>query len=84
MLIQIAVLSFFLIIPGAAGWKWLMFDDLGRRWRSLAIAFVFLFIAFLASGGKGYYVAPLYLPLFAAGGTPDDWRHRKGIIVRSN
>lgn len=67
LLIQIAIMSLFLIIPVVAGWWRLMFDADDRRWRTFPIAFVALFVAFLVTGGKGYYVAPLYLPLLAAG-----------------
>lgn len=67
LLLQMAVLSVFLIIPAAVGWAWLWRDAFGRRWRAVAIAFVLLFVVFLVGGGKGYYVAPLYLPLVAAG-----------------
>ena len=67
VLSQIAIVSVFLIVPAAAGWWWLMFGRRGKQWRAFPIAFVILFVVFLVSGGKGYYVAPLYLPLFAAG-----------------
>ena len=67
ILIQMAIVSLFLVVPVVAGWWRLTFDDKGRQWRAFPIAFVVLFIAFLATGGKGYYVAPLYLPLLASG-----------------
>lgn len=64
LLIQIAILSIFLVIPAVAGFIWLA---RGTTWRAFPIAFVVLFVVFAVTGGKGYYVAPLYLPLFAAG-----------------
>ena len=67
ILIQIAIMSLFLVVPVVAGWRRLMFDGNARRWRAFPIAFIVLFIAFLATGGKGYSVAPLYLPLLTAG-----------------
>lgn len=75
VLVQIAIVSFALIVPAAMGWWWLVTDDEGRRWRAFAIAFVVLFVVFLVTGGKGYYVAPLYLALFAAGAL---WFERLG------
>ncbi|MEA2002049.1 MAG: glycosyltransferase family 39 protein [Actinomycetota bacterium] len=84
ILLQIAILSLFLVIPAVAGWRWLWRDDLGRRWQSLATAFVLLFLLFAATGGKGYYVAPLYLPLFAAGSLwVERLDHRKRIAILS-
>jgi 4-amino-4-deoxy-L-arabinose transferase-like glycosyltransferase len=67
VLIQIAILSFFLVIPAVAGFIWLLRDQRGRMWRSFALAFVVLFVGFLISGGRGYYVAPMYVPLLAGG-----------------
>jgi 4-amino-4-deoxy-L-arabinose transferase-like glycosyltransferase len=67
LLIQVAVLSVFLVIPAVAGSRWLWSDPFGSRWRALVIAFASLFVVFLLTGGKGYYVAALYLPLLAAG-----------------
>jgi hypothetical protein len=67
LLIQIAIVSLFLLVPAAIGWWWLATDPDGRRWRAIPIAFGLLFVVFLVTGGKGYYVAPLYVPLLAAG-----------------
>jgi 4-amino-4-deoxy-L-arabinose transferase-like glycosyltransferase len=67
LLIQLAILSIFLFIPAVMGFVWLARDPRGSKWRLFPIAFVLLFALFLVVGGQGYYVAPLYLPLLAAG-----------------
>jgi hypothetical protein len=67
VLLQIAILSFFLVIPAVGGALWLFRDTKGQRWRVFPIAFVALFTLYLVTGGKGYYVAPLYVPLLAGG-----------------
>jgi hypothetical protein len=67
VLIQGAILSVFLLIPAVAGGRWLWRDPRGSTWRAFPIAFIALFLLFMATGGKGYYIAALYLPLLAAG-----------------
>lgn len=67
LFLQIAILSFFMVIPAAAGWWWLLRDPIGRTWRVFPIAFLIVLVGFLVSGGKGYYVAALYVPLLSAG-----------------
>ena len=68
VLLQVAILSVFLVVPAVRGGWWLWSDPVGRLWRVFPIAFVLLWVVFLLTGGKGYYAAPLYLPLLAAGG----------------
>jgi 4-amino-4-deoxy-L-arabinose transferase-like glycosyltransferase len=64
LLLQLAALSVFLIIPAVAGLIHLLRAE---RWRFIPIAYLMVFVAFLVAGGKFYYVAPLYVPLLAAG-----------------
>ncbi len=74
LLLQLAILSVFLFIPAAIGCVWFVRDVRGKQWRVFPIAFVLLFTLFLFVGGQGYYVAPLYLPLLAAGAVSLDRR----------
>jgi 4-amino-4-deoxy-L-arabinose transferase-like glycosyltransferase len=63
VLLQLIALSFFLAIPAAVG-----FVRLWRsRWRAIPIAYAVLFLTFVISDGKFYYLAPMYVPLLAAG-----------------
>ena len=64
---QIGLLSIVLAVPAAIGlWKLLRSPDLAR-WRSVGVTFVLLFVFFLLTGGKSYYVSPMYPVLLAAG-----------------
>jgi len=64
---QIGLLSIVLAVPAAIGlWRLLRSASLDR-WRPIGITFVLLFVFFLVTGGKSYYVAPLYSALLAAG-----------------
>jgi hypothetical protein len=48
-----------------------------RPFRLFAVAWLFLVVAFLASGGKPYYMAGMFPVLLAAGGIETDaWLHR--------
>lgn len=64
---QIGLLSITLAIPAAVGWWRLMRSPDLRQWRPIAVTFAGLFVLFLVTGGKSYYVAPLYPVLLAAG-----------------
>jgi 4-amino-4-deoxy-L-arabinose transferase-like glycosyltransferase len=77
LLLQIAILSIFLFIPAVLGFIWFVRDIRGKQWRLFPIAFLMLFIVFLVVGGQGYYVAPLYLPLLAAGAVSLDVGSRR-------
>lgn len=67
VLFQPLLLSIVLAIPAAIGlWRLARSADLWA-WRPLAIAYAVLFVGFLATGGKAYYIAPMYSALLAAG-----------------
>lgn len=50
-----------------AGLYFLLLDKTARRWRALGIAFVAAFVLMLALRARGYYLAPAYPLLIAAG-----------------
>lgn len=64
---QIGLLSIVLAVPAAIGWWRLTRSSELRRWRSIGVAFGLLYVFFLFTGGKSYYVAPMYPVLLAAG-----------------
>ncbi len=64
---QIGLLSLVLVIPAAYGLWLLLRDPEMRRWRPIGIGFLVLFVVFLLTGGKSYYVAGMYPVLLAAG-----------------
>ena len=63
VILQPALLSIALAVPAFAGLWWLF----KSHWRAISIMYVILFLGFLATGGKAYYVAPMYSALLAAG-----------------
>lgn len=84
LLYQPLLLSITLAIPAAAGLWWLASSEEARRWRPIPIAYGFLVVLFLATGGKNYYLAPMYSALLAAGGVWFDrlstsWRRLMGV-----
>jgi hypothetical protein len=56
-----------LAIPAFAGLWWLVRSEDARRWRPIPVAYALLFLAFLLTGGKAYYLAPMFSVLHAAG-----------------
>ncbi len=82
--LQPALLSIALIVPAGVGWWWLLRSPDARRWRPIAIAYVLLCVLFLATGGKAYYVAPMYSALIAAGAVRVEQLRsavRRGVVV---
>ncbi|MFZ0626740.1 MAG: glycosyltransferase family 39 protein [Acidimicrobiia bacterium] len=67
VLFQPLLLSVTLAIPAAVGLWRLARSDHMRTWRPIAITYAVLFVVFLVTGAKAYYIAPLYPALLAAG-----------------
>lgn len=59
-------------IVWAGGLGWLLGSRAARAWRPLGWAYLALFVLFVATGGKPYYLSPFYPILFAAGGAAID------------
>ncbi len=79
VLFQPLLLSVSLAIPAALGVWWLARSPEARRWRPIPIAVGLLFVAFLLTGGKPYYISPTYPVLLAAGSL---WFEALGRIGR--
>lgn len=79
VLLQAALLSLALAVPAAFGWWHLLRSETFRQWRPIALIYVFLFFVFLLSGGKAYYLAPMYSALLAAGAV---WFEGLGVRPR--
>lgn len=74
LLFQPVLVSVLLIVPAVAGAWWLWRAE-GGRWRALPITFLLLAATYVTTGGKFYYLAPLYVPFLAAAGV---WLERGG------
>lgn len=81
LLLQPLLLSIALAVPAVAGFWWLARSDEARLWRPIPIAYGFLIVLFLVTGGKNYYIAPMYSALLAAGGVWFDRLSRRGKRV---
>ena len=46
---------------------WYVFSKRGARYRVFGWAYLILFVLFIATQGKSYFLAPAYPPLFAGG-----------------
>ncbi len=79
VMLQPALLSVTLAIPAAIGWWRLARSEELRPWRSIAVAYAALFVMFLVTGGKAYYIAPMYSALLAPGAL---WFEDLGIAGR--
>ena len=61
-----------------AGLRWLFLAPDGRAYRSIAWAYVVLFVLFLFIAGKPYYIAGLYVTLYPAGSVVTErWLERR-------
>jgi 4-amino-4-deoxy-L-arabinose transferase-like glycosyltransferase len=67
VILQPVLLSVALAVPAAVGWWRLVRSPRLQKWRALAVTYGILFVVFLVTAGKAYYVAPMYSALFAAG-----------------
>ncbi len=70
VLLQFGLVSPVLVpVWATGGWR-LARDSTVARWRCFAVAYAVLFVGYLATGGKAYYIAGLYPILLAAGAEP--------------
>jgi hypothetical protein len=67
VLFQPLLLSIALAVPAFIGLWRLARSAALRPWRPIAAMYVLLFVFFLFTAGKAYYVAPMYSALLAAG-----------------
>jgi 4-amino-4-deoxy-L-arabinose transferase-like glycosyltransferase len=73
------VLGVALVVYGL--WR-LLRDDEMREYRFVAVAFVFLYVIFVATAGRPYYLVGLYAPLAAAGALGFARRREHGTVRR--
>lgn len=78
VLFQPALLSITLSIPAFVGLWWLARSEESRSWRPIAAMYVILFMVFLLTRSKAYYVAPMYSALLAAGAVWFEGLSRRG------
>ena len=64
---QIAIMNPILFPLWVGGLLWLFFGRQGPRYRVFGWTYIVLLTAFIATGGKNYYVVSIYPILFAAG-----------------
>ena len=85
VLLQLGLVSPFLVPVWAAGLWRLWRDPDTATWRCFGVAYPLLVVVFLLSGGKAYYMAGLY-PILLAAGTPVvfSWvaRHGRRPLLR--
>ncbi|MGV9679298.1 glycosyltransferase family 39 protein [Nocardia sp. NPDC003482] len=67
VLVQLVLAGLFAVPVWGYGW-WRLWRE--PRYRGFAVAYVLLFVVFLVTGGKGYYLAGMYPVLVAAGAVP--------------
>ncbi|GAB3360698.1 glycosyltransferase family 39 protein [Modestobacter lapidis] len=80
---QLVLVSPVLLPVWVAGWLRLLRDPALATWRAFAVAYPLLAAAFVATGGKPYYLAGLYPLLLAAGAEPAmAWARRGAARLR--
>ena len=83
VLLQLGLISPVLVPVWAIGWWRLARDNVLSTWRCFAAAYAVLFVVYLTTGGKAYYIAGLYPVLLAAGAQPVlAWASRRRIRRR--
>jgi hypothetical protein len=81
--IQFGLVSPFLVPTWLGGLVRLFRDERVQWARAIGWAYVFMVVAFIAKGGKPYYVAGMFPVLLAAGAQPTlDWVRRGRAAVR--
>ena len=66
----------FTVLPsiiGFVGLGWLFLSERGRPFRALGWTWILSYVLMVALKGKGYYLAPVYSTLFAAGSVAIGW-----------
>ncbi|MDM7830309.1 ArnT family glycosyltransferase [Cellulomonas edaphi] len=77
-LVQVSPILVLVWVPGLVRlWR----DPAVRRARFLPVAYAVLFVGFLATGGKAYYMAGVYPTLLAAGSVPVLARVRRSVLA---
>jgi 4-amino-4-deoxy-L-arabinose transferase-like glycosyltransferase len=81
---QIKIAANFATVPfWLAGLWFLFFAEAGRRWRILGWMAVVPCVIFVFAKGRGYYAAPLYPMLIAAGSVQwQHWLDRRSLRMR--
>ncbi len=64
---ELALTGVFSVVIWGWGLLWLLRSAEAKRWRPLGLLPVVLFAIFVVVGGKPYYLAPVFVVLFAAG-----------------
>ena len=78
LLNQILVMNPFLVPLWVAGLWYFFFSTRGARYRVFGWAYLILFVLFLVTQSKSYFLAPAYPPLFAGGAMVfGQWRVRR-------
>ncbi|MFC4947900.1 glycosyltransferase family 39 protein [Pseudonocardia sp. GCM10023141] len=78
---QVLTMNPLLLPVWVAGLWWLLRSP---GWRPIGSVYLLLLVLLAVIGGRSYYLAPMYLPLFAAGGIGiERWLARPGVRLRA-